>query len=159
MKSIKKAATIFILLLSTGIVFGQQVEATYEIGFDTSDAKVGDTIEIYIKITPPAYWHVYSNKTEGCEYAPLSAELELQKNESFKAIGSLNGIGAKGKVDPIFDCKIWSFDGVALFKQKIIVLSKDLIIKGDFQGQMCDDKVCVPLFPDTLNFSGLTITE
>lgn len=135
------------------------VKPTYKTGFDVTEAKLGDTVEIYIQITPPLGWHVYSTKNEGCEFTPIMAEMDMASDTSYKSIEGFTPIGDHAKQDPIFECKIWSFASVATFKQKIVILSKDLKVKGVFQGQMCDDKACVPLYPDAFSFTGITIVE
>lgn len=159
MMKLLKLTSLFVFLFGVSSVMGQIAEPTYKIGFDVKEAKVGDTIEVYIHVTPPLGWHIYSTKNEGCEIAPIMAELEMAKDSSYKTVGSLIPIGDYAKDDAIFECKIWSFSGVATFKQKLVVLSKGLKVKGVFQGQMCNDSACVPLFPDDFEFTGIRIVN
>jgi thiol:disulfide interchange protein DsbD len=135
------------------------VEPTYKFSFNVTEAQVGDTVEVLVKVTPPMGWHVYSTRNGACEISPMLASLELEKDSSFKRIGSLVPIGDKSKNDAIFECKVWYFEGVALFKQKIVILSQDLSIKAEFNGQMCNDEACIALFPDIFEIIGITIGD
>lgn len=159
MKNILRYTFLFIGLLGCSLAWGQMVEPSYKLSFNVEEAYIGDTVEIIVEVTPPKGWYVYSTKTDGCEISPMLAFLELTKDSSFRQIGDLVPVGDKSKVDEMFECKLWYFEGVALFKQKIVVLTKDLKIKAEFSGQMCDDATCVALFPEIFEVKGITIGD
>src|SRR5688572_5237319 len=106
---------------------------------------VGDEIELILKATIDKDWYIYANEFDP-ECGPMLTTLTLTPDASFKAIGTLKAINSKAKHDEIFDCDVKIFSEKAEFRQKIKVLSTNLKISGEYEGQVCTEVEgkCIP---------------
>lgn len=151
---------MMVCFLFVGVTLNaQRIEPTYEIGYGVTEAKVGDTVELFIHIMPPSGWYVYSTKNKGCEISPILASITFSEDASYSLVGDLIPVGDKLTYDNQFECSIYKFEKKAVFKQKIVIKTSILTINGEFEGQMCSETTCVPLFPDKFVFSGLKVIK
>ncbi|MCZ8216259.1 MAG: protein-disulfide reductase DsbD family protein, partial [Cyclobacteriaceae bacterium] len=121
-------------------------------------AKVGDVIDLVFKAQIDENWYIYSlGFDEDCGPIPIS--ITLDKHPSFELVGGVKAINDESKHDKIFDCDVRIFKVSGEFRQKIKILSKDLVLKGVYEGQVCSevDGKCV-LFDGDLAFGKLAIS-
>ena len=155
--------SLFFLLLFglgyTSSLFSQKIDQPkWEYKFSTTEAKVGDVIEIVLTTTAPKNWYIYSSNVE-CEVGPIKAAFEFEKNSTFELVGKFYSIGDKTEIDDIFNCKVGKFDKKAELRHKIKILSINPVVKGFLEGQMCNNVsgMCVPLETPDMVFTGLKV--
>lgn len=108
--------------------------------------------ELIFKGTIEKGWHLYStNLPEG---GPIKTTFHFETDST--KVRFLGGITAKTKAikehDKIFDMDLEFFNDLAIFSQKVKVLSGPVIIKGTIEYQTCNDETC------TLNDSDFSFT-
>jgi thiol:disulfide interchange protein DsbD len=152
----------FVILLSFIFSLATQAQilqpAKLTSGTLQNTAKVGDVIDLVFKAQIDENWYIYSlGFDEDCGPIPIS--ITLDKHPSFELIGSVKAINDESKHDKIFDCDVRIFKVSGEFRQKIKILSKDLVLKGVYEGQVCSevDGKCV-LFDGDLAFGKLAIS-
>jgi thiol:disulfide interchange protein len=120
--------------------------------------KTGEELELIFKVTVDRNWYVYANDFDP-DCGPMLTTVAFEKHPSFELVGGLRAINPKAKHDEIFDCDVKIFEGVGEFRQKIKVLSKNLTLKGEYDGQTCTevDGKCIPFDGDFV-FTGITVT-
>lgn len=148
----------FFLLLITQ-VSGQILEpAKWSWSASKKSVKVGDEIELIFKIQIEDNWHTYANDFDP-ECGPLLTKVEFKPDASFKLIGPLKAINAKVHHEEVFECNTKVFEGQGEFRQKIKVLTKNLKLSGNYDGQSCTDAgKCVP-FGDEFSFTDIAVTD
>lgn len=100
-------------------------------------------------------WSTYSVENTNL-FGPLPTLISFEPNEHFKPIGSLEEIGLKTKFDEESDSDLAYFSDVAIFKQKIEVVSgEEFVVKGNVNYMICNSGGCLP--PTDYNFE-ITIT-
>ncbi len=127
-------------------------------GNSVTSAKVGDEIDLIFKAQIDPQWYIYSlGFDEDC--GPIPMIITLDKHPSFELVGSVVAINDKAKHDKIFDCDVRIFEGTGEFRQKIKILSNDLVLKGTYEGQVCSETEgkCV-LFDGDLAFGKIAVT-
>lgn len=120
--------------------------------------KVGDEVELIFKATIDKGWYIYSVGFDE-ECGPIPMAVTLDKQPSFQLVGDLIAVNDKAKHDKIFDCDVRVFESTGEFRQKIKILSPDLILVGSYEGQVCSEVEgkCV-LFSGDLTFGKLSIS-
>ena len=98
-------------------------------------------------------WHTYSQFTK--EGGPLPTEFRFDKNNDIELIGKVEESGKKHtKFDELFGVDVTSFDGDAVFIQRVKIKKPDAVLKGEFDGQVCKDEVgCMPFGPEKFSIS------
>lgn len=141
----KKASVLVMFLALTVTSFAQILEpAKWSWEASKKSVKVGDEIELIFKVEIEDNWHTYANDFDP-ECGPLLTKIEFKPNASFKLVGPLKAVNAKVHHEEVFGCDTKVFEGRGEFRQKIKVLSKDLKLSGDYDGQSCTDAgKCVP---------------
>lgn len=139
----KKFLFLVVTICLTSVVFGQKVPpANWDYSLSTSEAKVGDIIEVIYKTVIPKGMHIYSNDYGDCP--PIKAKFVFEKNATYELVGGAKPIGSHKYVDEIFECEVADFEGKAEFRQKIKVLSSNPKIGGTLEYQMCTEEgMCV----------------
>jgi len=117
------------------------------VSFSDNSPKIGDVVEVILRATIPDGLHMYSTYNK-CEVGPLKLDLNFIKHKSYLLMGSPYSIGDKKAFDEVFQCEIGQFEKIAEVRQKIKILSSDVIISGNIEGQWCTETVC-------FNFGGL----
>ncbi|MEN8119553.1 MAG: thioredoxin family protein [Bacteroidota bacterium] len=102
------------------------------------------------KIEPD--WHMYSQFFE--DGGPVKMTFSFEDSKSFKRLGQVVEVSKPHtEHDDIFDIDVQYFENKATLKQKIkIVSTKDFVVKGEFDYQVCYDDKCV-LFTPEFEFS------
>lgn len=106
-------------------------------------------------------WHTYSQFTK--EGGPLPTEFRFEKNNDIELIGKVEEAGKKHtKFDELFGVDVTSFDGEAVFIQRVKIKKPNAVLKGEFDGQVCKDEVgCMPFGPEkfSISFDGSIVKE
>ena len=78
-------------------------------------------------------------------------------------IGKVEEAGKKHtKFDELFGVDVTSFDGDAVFIQRVKIKNPNAVLKGEFDGQVCKDEVgCMPFGPEkfSISFDGSIVKE
>ena len=122
-------------------------DPVFKISFNNNSPKTGDVVEIIFKAKIPAGIHMYSTFNK-CEIGPLKLIFNFTQNSSFCLVGEPFSVGDKKIVDDIFKCELGEFFNQAEVHQKIKILSNSVLIKGNIEGQWCNETQC-------FNFGGL----
>lgn len=156
--NVKKFLAVWIIVLLAAPAFAQIIEpAKWSWEASKKSVKVGDEIELIFKIEIEDNWHTYANDFDP-ECGPLLTKVEFKQDASFKLIGPLKAINAKVHYEDVFECDTKVFEVRGEFRQKIKVLSKELKLSGNYDGQSCTDAgKCVP-FGDEFSFTDISVS-
>ncbi len=155
----KKASVLVIFLALTVTSFAQILEpARWSWEASKKSVKVGDEIELIFKIEIEDNWHTYANDFDP-ECGPLLTKIDFKSDASFKLVGPLKAVNAKVHHEDVFGCDTKVFEVRGEFRQKIKVLSKNLKLSGDYNGQSCTDAgKCVP-FDGEFNVTDVAVSD
>ena len=141
-----KQAKILALSLFICATISAQIlkPAKWECNLSKPNAKQGDIIEIIFNIKLDATWHLYSN-IQNYEIGPLRTSFGFEPNTTYKLIGNVVPVGSLNKYDNVFEVNVSYFEHRAEFRQKIKILSKNPVIKGYYEYQLCSsiDGKCI----------------
>ena len=114
-------------------------------------AIIGQEVDLLISATFEKGWHLYgANFDPECGPIVTSVKWGLVGAE---VVGDLESDKAKKKHDEIFGCDITYFDTKGEFVQRLKITSENVVIKGMYDCQLCqDDGMCIP-FDGELNYS------
>ena len=97
------------------------------------------------KIEPD--WHMYSQFFE--DGGPVKMTFSFEKTSDYELLGKVAEFTPKKEHDEIFDIDVQFFETSAKLVQKIKILSsKNFIVKGAFDYQVCYEDKCVLFSPD-----------
>jgi thiol:disulfide interchange protein len=154
----KKASVLVMFLALTVTSFAQILQpARWSWEASKKSVKVGDEIEIIFKIEIEDNWHTYANDFDP-ECGPLLTKIEFKPDASFKLIGTLKAVNAKVHYEDVFGCDTKVFEVRGEFRQKIKVLSKDLALSGNYDGQSCTDAGKCVRFDGEFTITGITVS-
>ncbi|MFT7591486.1 MAG: thiol:disulfide interchange protein, partial [bacterium] len=152
-----KILTVALLISSVGSVYSQIIPpAEFSYTLDKSSVKVGDIVTVTFTGVIPETYHMYSNDYVCTNGGPLPAKFTYNANKSYEIVGKSTPIGAKKVYDDIFECDITEFHHIAVFKQKIKVLSASPKIKGLLEYQMCAESGRCVLHEYEIEVKGIT---
>ena len=99
-------------------------------------------------------WHGYSQtiSADGPNGSPIPTSFNFEKNPDFELVGKVSegGPNVKEHMDEVFQINIKTFEGQAIFKQKI-KLKKPTVVKGSVEFMVCNRVSCRP--PETKDFT------
>ena len=134
--------------------------ATWNSKTSTSEAKVGETIELIFTASIIKDWYLYSSDFDP-DLGPFVTTFEFEPNDSYELIGGIVPINPSKK----FDDEIWNgeytyFKNKGEFRQKVKVLSENFKIKVSVSYQTCSDidGKCIPDSED-FSFTKLKVTK
>lgn len=110
--------------------------ATWHCKLSKQEIDQGDVIDLVFEIGLDDTWLLYSN-IQNYELGPLPAVFEFETNQDYELINDIIPVGFKTKYDDVFEVNVNYFDGKAEFRQKVKILSKNAIIKGYYEYQVC----------------------
>ncbi|RLD68784.1 MAG: disulfide bond formation protein DsbD [Bacteroidetes bacterium] len=104
--------------------------------------------ELIFKAQIEPKWHMYSQFFE--EGGPVKMTFLFEDTKDYKKLGNVVEVSKPHtEHDDIFDIDVQYFESQATLKQKIKILStKDFVVKGEFDYQVCYDDKCVLFTPD-----------
>jgi thiol:disulfide interchange protein len=155
----KKASAILIFLGVLATSSFAQILEPVKWSWEASkkSVKVGDEIELIFKVSVDDNWYVYANDFDP-DCGPLLTKVTFAPSTSFKPIGELKAINPKTKHDEVFGCDVKIFEHTGEFRQKIKILSGDLKISGEYDGQTCTEAgKCIP-FDGEFTITGITVS-
>lgn len=118
---------------------------TWKNSLSNENPKVGEEIILIMEAKIKKGYHIYSSKRSAKDsYMPT--ELILDKvSKGVQVVGKLEEIGELHKeYDEVFEDDMYFYEDKVLFKQKLKILSKDVLIRGVLKYQICDTMQCVP---------------
>lgn len=120
---------------------------------------IGDEIDLIFLVDIQKEWYLYSTDFDP-DLGPMVTEFNFKPNSSYVLVGDIKPINPKKKYDDLWEGEYTYFEDKAEFRQTIKVLSKNLLIEGDYAYQVCTDidGKCIP-FDDEFKFSGFTVNE
>ena len=120
-----------ILLLTLILSFNAFSQIHKPVKWTTSVVAVSETnYDLIMQATIEEGWHLYSQNVP--EDGPVPTAFNLNKTSEFELIGKTSEEKGRTVDDPIFKMKIKFFEGKAIFKQRINVLSnKPFKIAGE----------------------------
>ncbi len=113
----------------------------FKVSFSNNSPKTGDIIDLIIKCDIPNGLHMYSTNSK-CDVGPIPFSAIFKENKSFCLQGALKSVGDKVKMDDVFNCEVGAFVKKAEFRQKIKVLSNDVKVTLNVEGQWCTETAC-----------------
>ena len=122
-------------------------DPVFKVSFSNNNPKTGDVIEVIFKTKIPAGIHMYSTFNK-CDIGPLKLIFNFTQNSSYCLVGEPYSVGDKKITDEIFKCELGEFFNQAEVHQKIKILGNSVSIKGNIEGQWCNETQC-------FNFGGL----
>ncbi|RUT73185.1 protein-disulfide reductase DsbD family protein [Ancylomarina longa] len=144
----KKLLILFLgVLLSNIFVLRAQIQKT--VSWNYSTEKISDSeINLVFKANIDKEWHMYSQHFE--DGGPIRLNFTFNDSDKFERIGDVEEISKpKSEFDNIFEMNIQYFEGKAILKQKVKLLSKSpFIISGEMEYQTCREGECVMFTPD-----------
>ncbi len=104
--------------------------------------------ELILKAQIEPKWHMYSQFFE--EGGPVKMTFSFEDTKDYKKSGNVVEVSKPHtEHDDIFDIDVQYFESQATLKQKIKILStKDFVVKGEFDYQVCYEDKCVLFTPD-----------
>ncbi|MFG6686749.1 protein-disulfide reductase DsbD domain-containing protein [Mariniflexile sp. HNIBRBA6329] len=140
-----KIITILHFLLGAATMSAQILTpAQWNIGLSKKVVHQGETVELIFSIRLEKNWHLYSN-IQDYTLGPLPTTFNFDPHTSFKLLESVVPIGSQKEFDPVFEVYVNYFENTAEFRQKVKILSKNPLIKGFYEYQMCNimDGKCI----------------
>lgn len=95
-------------------------------------------IEIVFYADIDEKWYLYANDFDP-DCGPIPASFAFEPHPSYSLAGKTLAVGALDKHDDIFDCDVRIFKKKAEFRQKIKVLAAPLVMKGEYNYQVCTE--------------------
>nr|WP_321224776.1 protein-disulfide reductase DsbD domain-containing protein [uncultured Psychroserpens sp.] len=133
--------TIFSFLLVSITTNAQVLEP---VKWETSVEKISETeYDLISTATIDNGWHLYSQNVP--DDGPIPTTFLYEANANYELSGSTSEEEGHTVDDPIFQMRIKYFGDKAEFRQRIIVLNKELaIVEGEVEYMACDDEKCLP---------------
>lgn len=141
-----KRVLVFLLLISSIVLQAQILEpAKWTSKPSVTSANAGDVIELIFDVKIDKDWYLYSSEFP-CEDGPIPTSFTFEPNAGYELVGGIIPVNPIDKYDDIFECDVKVFKKTAQFKQKVKLLGSGVIIKGEFEYQVCTeiDGRCVP---------------
>ena len=147
----KKLTTLF-LMLSLAIASFAQLQDPVKWSYAVNDLNETES-ELVFTGKLDNGWHIYSQYTD--DNGPLGIAFEFTPCKDYKLIGKVTeSPKPHEEYDSDFGCKVRSFSGKVVFKQKIKRLSdKDFKVAGTFSYQACNNGSCIAPEDRDFNFS------
>lgn len=152
----QKLAITLLLSLLVFASFGQILKPAKIVAVPPDKPlKVGEEVDLVFRATIDKNWYIY---TVGFDTlcGPLPTTIDFEPHPSFSLIGELRAPGDKKKYDEIFGCDVRIYENTGEFRQRIKILSPDLRVVGEYEGQVCAEQ-CV-LFEGTFDFGPLQVS-
>ena len=114
-----------------------QNETAWKVSLSKANFELGEEIEVIITVNINDGWHLYASDFDpNC--GPLPTTIKFTSNDSYTPVGDLTSVDARKFFDEIFECNVSDFSHVAVFKQKIKVLDKTLVLDAIARYQICE---------------------
>ncbi|MCA6078629.1 protein-disulfide reductase DsbD family protein [Fulvivirga sedimenti] len=127
-------------------LFSQVLEPSkWEYDVSRSSVQAGEEIELIFKATIDPAWYLYSSDFDP-DCGPMVTTFTFEPNAGFELVGELKAINPTEKYDDIFECNVRIFKKKGEFRQTVKILSPEVIIRGNYEFQVCSDETgqCIP---------------
>ena len=157
----KRSIFLFIIICAffakTDVIAQIQKHAQWSYTFSKNEVKQGETVDLIFTAVLDKDWYLYSSDFDP-ELGPMLTTFTYNPNKSFSLVGKLKPQNPKTKYEEIWGGNVKFFDGKAVFKQTIKVLTDNPVIKGSSEYQTCSHTsgLCVP-GNDDFEFKGLKV--
>ena len=150
----KKILSLFfaVVIYTTG--YSQVLQpAIWSYAVSQTNVKIGQEVDLIFNVVIDQDWYLYSSDFDP-DCGPMVTTFSFKDHPSFSLVGDVMPVGAKKKYDDIFECEYTYFRKTGLFKQTIKIQSKQLVVAGEYEYQVCTDVdgKCIP-FDDEFDFS------
>ena len=157
-----KATVIAVLLASTLGVRAQLLfPAKWSYKLSKETVAVGDEIDLLFMVAIDDSWYVYATDFVPTEdFGPVPTKFRFEPHPSYELVGEVISKDAKEKTDELLELTFRYMDqSPAVFIQKVKILSKDPVIKGQYEYQVCTlvDGKCIP-GDGEFEFTGLRVS-
>lgn len=134
-----------------------QQKPTWELKTSKTEVKVGEELELIMTSKIQKDWYMYSSDFSDT-VGPVVARFDFIKDPSYKLIGGLKPVGNHKHFDETFEGTVSTFVGKAEFRQKVVILKPNPVIKAAIEFQECSQitGMCV-LFEDDLVFKNIKV--
>ena len=144
-----KHSVILLLLFVSNSISSQILEpAIWKYKVSENPIGIGEETELIFEVVLDDTWYVYSSDfTPTQNFGPVPTRFSFNPNLSYELIGEVVSVNAKKKTDNLLGLTFRYMDeSPAIFKQRIKVLSRNPIIQGTFEYQVCTmvDGKCIP---------------
>ncbi|MEJ8756416.1 cytochrome c biogenesis protein CcdA [Pontibacter sp. H259] len=156
--SYKSLVTVLLLWLFTFSVTAQVLKpATWSYDVSAKQVAVGDEVELIFNARIDKDWYLYSSDFDP-DLGPMVTTFTFAKHPSYELVGKIKPVSPKKKYDDLWGGEYTYFTGKAQFRQKIRVLQPELLVKGNYEYQVCTDidGRCIP-FDDDFAFTNKQI--
>ncbi|CAG5071585.1 Thiol:disulfide interchange protein DsbD [Dyadobacter sp. CECT 9623] len=158
-----KRIPIFLLFICSIIsisAFAQLTspKAKWTYSFSKPEVKKGETVDLVFTAAIEKDWYMYSSDFDP-DLGPMLTTVSFEKNNGFEVVGKLKPQNPKTKFEEVWNGNVKYFEGKAVFKQTIKVLTDNPVIKGTSEYQTCSNVtgLCVAGGED-FEFKGLKVT-
>ena len=129
---------MFCVLLSSAFLFVQtQADIIPSYHVSTEVVKKGEEVTLIFILKFSNKWKVYSN-IQDYDIGPLPTSFNFEAHASYELLGGVLPVGSKREHDPVFEVDVNFFALKAEFHQRIKVSSDTILVKGNYQYQLCD---------------------
>ena len=150
---------VSVMIFTNGLKGQIPGPAIWEYSFSDSIVTLGEEVELIFKVTLDENWYIYSTDFKPADFGPIPTKFEFEPHPSYVVLGEVQSIGAREKVDDLFGLTFRYMDqSPAVFSQNVRIRSKDPVIRGTFQYQVCSlvDGKCI-LRQGDFDFRGLHV--
>lgn len=140
-----KKITILICLFGAATLSAQvTTPANWSHSLSKKVVRQGDTLELIFSVQLDKNWHLYNN-VQDYEIGPFPSTFNFESHKSYKLLGSVVGIDYIKSYEPTFKVNVRYFEHSAEFRQRINILAKNSLIKGNYEYQVCNtiDGKCI----------------
>jgi thiol:disulfide interchange protein DsbD len=153
--------TLNICLLLTFAAFSQiqKSKAHWTYTFSKPEVKKGETVDLVFTAVIDKDWYMYSSDFDP-DLGPMLTTFTFEKNKTFEVVGKLKPQNPKTKYEEVWQGNVRYFEGKAVFKQTVKILSDNPFIKGTSEYQTCSHVtgLCIP-GNDDFEFKGLKVAS
>ena len=127
---------VFCLFISASMSAQILTPSKWNYELSKKNIKQGDIVELVFKIELDATWYLYSN-IQNYDIGPLPTSFEFENNNTYQLIDNVVPVGTIKEYNDVFEVNVNYFEHSAEFRQKIKILSKNPVIKGYYEYQVC----------------------
>jgi hypothetical protein len=144
---VSKKIILLSILVGTLDASGQIL---HPIHWSYASKKISNTeAVIFIKATIDNGWHIYSvSQKDG---GPLKTGFIFLPSRKYRMIDSIDEPLPTTKYEKAFSMNVSYFEKSVIFHQKVMLTSKDAVVRGKVNFMTCNDEKCLP--PDEVTFS------
>ncbi|SFG87825.1 protein-disulfide reductase DsbD domain-containing protein [Pedobacter insulae] len=104
---------------------------------------------VYFKATIDKSWHIYS--TMQPEGGPMKTSFSFEPSKDFMLLGKVTEPKPVRKFEKVFDMDVLYFSNSVVFSQRVKVIGKNAVVKGELEFMVCTNSECLP--PEEISFS------